>query len=74
MHKYVFPIVVEKDKDGYSVFCPTLQGCYSQGDSYEQVLTNIEDAIRLHIEDRLANGETIPTTEVVSLATLEVEA
>lgn len=56
MQKYVFPIVVEKDKDGYYVFCPTLQGCYTQGDSYEEALTNIGDAIRLHIEDRLAGS------------------
>jgi predicted RNase H-like HicB family nuclease len=32
---------------------PALQGCYTQGDSYEKVLFNIEDAIRLHIEDSL---------------------
>lgn len=74
MSKYVFPIVIEKDKDGYFVFCPTLQGCYTQGDSYEEALANIEDAIRLHIEDRLASGEPIPTSGAVSLATLEVEA
>jgi len=72
MRKFVLPVVIEKDKDGYFVFCPALQGCYTQGDSYEEALNNIEDAIRLHIEDRLANGEPIPTIEMVSLATLEV--
>ena len=54
MGKFVLPIVLEKDKDGYFAFCPALQGCYTQGDSYEEALGNIEDAIRLHIEDRLA--------------------
>jgi len=58
MHRFVLPIVIEKDKDGYFVFCPALQGCYTQGDSFEEALTNIEDAIRLHIEDRMASGET----------------
>jgi predicted RNase H-like HicB family nuclease len=72
MGKFVLPIVLEKDKDGYFAFCPALQGCYTQGDSYEEALGNIEDAIRLHIEDRLASGEPIPTAEMVSLATLEV--
>jgi len=74
MQKFLLPIVIEKDKEGYFVFCPALQGCYTQGDSYEEALTNIEDAIRLHIEDRLASGEPIPTAEMVSLATLEVQA
>ena len=72
MRKFVLPVVIEKDKDGYFVFCPTLQGCYTQGDSYEEALNNIEDAIRLHIEDRLASGESIPTAEMISLTSLEV--
>jgi predicted RNase H-like HicB family nuclease len=50
----ILPIIVEADSDGYFVSCPTLQGCYSQGDTYEEVVENIKDAIRLHIEDRLA--------------------
>jgi len=73
MRKFVLPVVIEKDKEGYFAFCPALQGCYTQGDSYEEALNNIADAIRLHIEDRLASGEPIPTAEMVSLATLEVK-
>ncbi|HIC89297.1 MAG TPA: type II toxin-antitoxin system HicB family antitoxin [Anaerolineae bacterium] len=74
MRKFVLPVVIEKDQDGYFAFCPTLQGCYTQGDSYEEALANIADAIRLHIEDRLASGDPIPTAEMISLATLEVQA
>ena len=74
MQTYNLPIIIEKDEAGYVAYCPELQGCYTQGDSYEEALTNIEDAIRLHIEDRVANGESIPTAEMVSLATLEVQA
>ncbi len=72
MRKFVLPVVIEKDKDGYFVFCPTFQGCYTQGDSYEEALNNIEDAIRLHIEDRLASSEPLPASGMVSLATLEI--
>jgi predicted RNase H-like HicB family nuclease len=63
MQKLVLPVVVEKDKDGYFVSWPSLQGCYTQGDSYEEAIDNIEDAIRLHIEDQLASGELLPTWE-----------
>ena len=66
------PIVVEGDADGYYVYCPALQGCYSQGDTYEEAVENIKDAIRLHIEDRLADGEAIPERVTVSLSTVEV--
>jgi predicted RNase H-like HicB family nuclease len=73
MHKFVLPIIIEKDADGYYMFCPLLQGCYTQGDTYEEAMDNIGDAIRLHLEDRIANNEPIPTAEMVSLATLEVQ-
>jgi predicted RNase H-like HicB family nuclease len=73
MQKFQLPIVIERDEDGYFVSCPILQGCYSQGDSYEEAIDNIEDAIRLHIEDRLASGELVPSSALVSLATLEVQ-
>lgn len=60
MTTYKFSVVIEKDNDGYFAFCPELQGCYTQGDAYEEVSENIKDAIRLHIEDRVESGEEIP--------------
>ncbi len=60
MKHLTFPIVIEADSDGYFVSCPALQGCYSQGATYEEALQNIRDAIQLHIEDRRANREEIP--------------
>ena len=38
----------------------------------EEVLENIKDAIRLHVEDRLETSEEIPQPEAVSLTSLEV--
>ncbi len=56
MKPYHFPIIVEHDADGYFVSCPALQGCYSQGETYEEALRNINDAIHLHIADILAES------------------
>lgn len=72
MGAYRFSVVIEKDKDGYFAFCPELQGCYTQGDTYEETLENIKDAIRLHVEDRIAEGEEIAQPESVSLTSMEV--
>ena len=74
MAKYKLSIIVEKDEYGYFAFCPELQGCYTQGDDYEEVIENIKDAIKLHIEDRIVNNEEIPKVELTSLATIEIEA
>ncbi len=72
MKNYRFSVVIERDEEGYFAFCPELQGCYTQGETYEEVLENVRDAIRLHVEDRLEMGEEIPQDESVSLTSLEV--
>ncbi len=66
MRKYKFKILIEQDEDGvYIASCPALKGCYSQGDSIEKAITNIKDAIRLHIEARKSLGEPIPIEVLV---------
>jgi predicted RNase H-like HicB family nuclease len=67
-----FSVVIERDKEGYFVMCPELQGCYSQGKTYEEALSNIKEAIELHVEDILASGEELPETESISLSTVGV--
>ncbi|MBI2636595.1 MAG: type II toxin-antitoxin system HicB family antitoxin [Parcubacteria group bacterium] len=69
---YHLPIVIEKDEDGYFVFCPALQGCYSQGDTYEEALANIKDAMKLHIEDRSDGHEAMKASQSMSLSMVEV--
>jgi predicted RNase H-like HicB family nuclease len=72
MQKYNLPIIIEKDEDGYIAYCPELQGCYTQGDTYEEALASIKDAIALHIQDRVENGESVTPPEVLNIATVEV--
>jgi predicted RNase H-like HicB family nuclease len=72
MQHLTLPIIVESDQDGYFVTCPAFQGCYSQGETYEEAIANIKDAIRLHIEDRSADGEEIPQAGSISLSTVEI--
>ena len=47
---YKVSIVIEKDEDGYFAFCPGLEGCQTQGDTIEEVLDNIQEAIELYLE------------------------
>ncbi|VVB59171.1 HicB_like antitoxin of bacterial toxin-antitoxin system [uncultured archaeon] len=72
MKNFKITVVIEKDEDGYFAFCPELQGCYSQGDTYEEALKNISDAIKLHIQDRIESGEIIKQPEMTSLTQVEV--
>lgn len=72
MKHYHFPIVIEQNEDGYFAFCPTLQGCYTQGDTYEEALANIKDAMKLHVEDRVAEREEVKEPQSMSLSMVEV--
>ena len=58
----IFSVIVEKDKDGYFAECRGLQGCYTQGKTYEEVMKNIREVIGLHIEDRIERGDFIASS------------
>ena len=72
MKNYRFSVIVEKDEDGYFAKCNELQGCYTQGDTYEEVIENIKDAIALHVEDRIESGEEIYQSRNVSLTMMDL--
>ncbi len=42
----------EEDDDGYSVSVPSLPGCFSQGDNFDDAIKNIKEAIELYLEDK----------------------
>ena len=42
--------VIEKDGHGYFSYAPEFKGCHSQGDTLEEVLENMEEAIELYVE------------------------
>ena len=48
----LFPVIVQEDVSGtFWVSCPTLEGCYSQGDTVDEALKNMREAIALCLED-----------------------
>ena len=42
--------IIEKDENGYFAFVPELKGCVSQGDTFEEIKSNIKEAIEIYIE------------------------
>ena len=51
--KVQFPVLVEKDEDGFFVVeCPLIQGCYTQGKTLDEALKNIHEVIELCIEEQ----------------------
>ena len=72
MNDHRFTVVIGHDKDGYWGECPELQGCYTQGDTFEETVENLREAVTLHAEDRIECGEEIQRSDSVSLVTLDV--
>lgn len=54
--------IIEKDKHGYYGYCPELDGCHTQGDSYEETKSNLTEAIELYIST-LSKEEIIEIQE-----------
>ena len=63
------PVVIEKDSQGYVAWCPSLQGCMTQGKSYEEVRENIEDAVQLYLKDL---QEAPPASETMSVTMVTI--
>lgn len=54
---FQFTVVLERDEDGrYVAICPALPGCYTEGRTEAEASSLIEDAICLHLADRLERG------------------
>ncbi len=66
-------IVIEKDEYGYYAYCPELEGCQTQGDSLEEVLANIKEAIELYLETLQPEEKTACLSREILTTSLEVK-
>ncbi len=58
-------VVIEKDEHGFYAWCPELKGCQSQGNTLEEAVANIKEAIELYLE-------TLPAGERDALLSREI--
>lgn len=56
-----YPVVIHKDPDSdYGVTVPDLPGCFSAGETMDEALTAVTEAIECHLEGLMLDGEPIP--------------
>ena len=66
MTTYRYTIILEPESDGgFHVYCPALKGCHSQGDTQDEALNNIREAIEAYLESVEAHGEPIPREDLL---------
>ena len=66
-----YTIILEKTDTGYSAYAPDLPGCIAAGDSYDETVQLMREAIEFHLEGMRLNGEAVPDPASVA-ETVEV--
>ena len=63
-----YPVVIHKDPDSdYGVTVPDLPGCFSAGETSDEALNEVVEAIECHLEGLLMDGESIPTPQTIEV-------
>jgi predicted RNase H-like HicB family nuclease len=64
----IYKVLLHHTDEGYSVNCPGLPGCWSEGDTEDEALENIQDAIREYLAavGELASGGEVREVEVAA--------
>jgi predicted RNase H-like HicB family nuclease len=61
-------ILEPSEEGGYTAIVPALPGCITEGDTREEALANVEEAIRLYLEPVEDDQEFTPDAEVIEIA------
>lgn len=57
----LYPITIEQcEEGGYFATCDVLQGCHAEGETYADVISNVQSVIEEHIKLRQQHGEIVP--------------
>ncbi len=69
-----FKVFLEPDVEygGYVVICPSIPGCYSQGKTVSEALSNIREAVGVCLEDMESRGEQLPDPSEVLVGSVVV--
>ena len=66
MTTYHYTTILERQPEGgFHVYCPALKGCHSQGDTIDEALVNMREAVEVFIESITAHGDPIPREDLL---------
>jgi predicted RNase H-like HicB family nuclease len=65
-------VVIEKDEHGYYAFAPELKGCQTQGQTLEETMSNIKEAVELYLETLDEDEQTELSSVQILTTSIEV--
>jgi len=75
MDTFRFQVIIEPDEDGFYIAdVPALPGCHTQGKSFEEALDNIQEVIRMCVQELREEGKPVQPRypEIIGIKTLEI--
>lgn len=63
--RYFTVILEREDGGGYHAFCPSLKGCHTQGDTLDEAIQNVREAIEVYVESLKMHGEEVPSEDIL---------
>ncbi len=72
MNKGKITAIIEQDEHGYFAYCPELKGCHTQGDTFDEAMVNLKEAVDLYIETYKEDLSLLFNKQIYSTS-LEVE-
>ena len=75
MTEHRYKVLLKKDEEGgYTAIVPSLPGCATYGDTFEEAIEMVKEAIDVYIESLVAHGEEVPSDEDTIEMNLKVPA
>jgi len=60
-----YTVILEREDDGgYHAFVPALRGCHSQGDTLDEAVDNVREAMAAYLESLQAHGQAAPIEDL----------
>ena len=66
-----FLVIIEEGPESFGAYVPDLPGCVAVGETREQTLALMQEAIAFHLEGLKADGQTVPK-QISSVEKVEV--
>jgi predicted RNase H-like HicB family nuclease len=70
---YKVSVIIERDQHGYYAYCPELEGCQTQGNSLDDIMAKIKEAIELYLETLSAEERKEYISQEILTTSLEVK-
>ena len=69
-----YSIIIEAcDEGGYFAYCPILQGCHAEGETYGEAIDNVRAVIETHLELRKKNKELVSSIHVKNSSDMNIQ-